>query len=64
MNRKNKIRQYREKKKMTQQELGHKIGKSQIAISLYETGERIPNVAIARKIAKALGTTMDSIFMS
>ena len=59
----NKIREYREKAKLTQQELGAMIGKSQIAISLYESGERTPSIKVSKAIAKALNTTLDSIFM-
>nr|DAE86812.1 MAG TPA: Helix-turn-helix XRE-family like protein [Caudoviricetes sp.] len=59
----NKIREYREKAKLTQQELGAIIGKSQIAISLYESGERTPSIKVSKAIAKALNATLDSIFM-
>lgn len=60
---KNKIKKYRLKKKLTQAELAKKIGKSQICISLYETGRRNPDIYVAVKIAKALETTLDSIFL-
>jgi putative transcriptional regulator len=60
---KNKIKKYRLKKKLTQAELAKKIGKSQICISLYETGRRKPDIYVAVKIAKALETTLDSIFL-
>ena len=59
----NKIREYREKQGLTQQELGERVGKSQIAISLYESGDRTPSVRIGQLIAEALGTTMDNLFM-
>ena len=58
----NKIREYREKAKLTQQ-AGAIIGKSQIAISLYESGERTPSIKVSKAIAKALNATLDSIFM-
>jgi len=60
---KNKIKKYRLKKKLTQAELAKKIGKSQICISLYETGRRKPDIYVAAKIAKALETTLDNIFL-
>ncbi len=59
----NRIKELREKKKMTQQELGKLIGKSQTAICLYENGSRIPDVIIAQRLSDALGVKMDTIFM-
>lgn len=47
---------------MTQVELGQLLGMSQTAISLYESGDRKPDVETAKNIAKVLHTTLDSIF--
>lgn len=60
---KNKIKEFRDKRGLTQAELGQLLGMSQTAISLYETGDRKPDVEIAKNIAKVLHTTLDSIFV-
>jgi len=56
------IRKCREKLGLTQQELANKVGLSQETISQYENGTRTPNVNVAKKIAKALGESLDDIF--
>lgn len=60
----NKLKEFREKAGLTQEELGAILGISQTAISLYETGGRKPDIETARLLAKALNTTLDSVFMS
>jgi DNA-binding XRE family transcriptional regulator len=59
---KNKIKEFRDKRGLTQVELGQLLGMSQTAISLYESGDRKPDVETAKNIAKVLHTTLDSIF--
>lgn len=59
---KNRIAEYREKRGLTQVELGKLIGMSQTAISLYESGDRKPDVETAKAISKALHSTLDEIF--
>jgi putative transcriptional regulator len=43
--------------------LASKVGIFQSEISEIETGERKPNVYLAKKIAKVLGKTIDDIFL-
>lgn len=45
-----KIKEIREKLKMSQQELGEAVGVGQTAISNYEVGDRIPDVPVAIKL--------------
>ena len=62
-NPKNKIKEFREGKGMKQTVLGSKVGIFQSEISEIETGERKPNVYLARKIAKVLGKNIADIFL-
>lgn len=59
----NKIKKYREKAKMTQQELGKKIGATQGMISQYESGIRTPNISTALKLSKALKVDVSCLFL-
>lgn len=52
------LRECREKKKMTQQELAEKTGFSRGSIINWEKGIRIPNADILKKLAEALGVTV------
>lgn len=60
---KNKLKEIRLLRGMTQRELAEKLGIEQSTISLYETGERIPNAAMAAKIASTLGVSFNDIFL-
>ena len=55
------IRIYREKANQNQKELAEKVGVTQQAISLYEQGIKAPSLAVAVKIAQALGTTCEKL---
>lgn len=46
---------------MSQEELAKASGVSRVAITRYETGERVPNIEIASRIAKALGCKVDDL---
>ncbi len=48
----------------SQQEVAMAIGVTPMAISLYESGERIPRDEIKVKIAEYYGTTVDAIFFA
>ena len=48
-----------EKKGMTQRELANKIGASEVSISRYISGARMPKANIVVYIADALNTTTD-----
>lgn len=53
------IKKYRIQRSMTQKELGEKLGITQQMIGQYESGARNPKLATIRKIADALGVTMN-----
>jgi putative transcriptional regulator len=59
---KNRIKELRKAKKMKQAAMADRVGILQSEISEIETGERKPNVYLARKIAKVLGKTIADIF--
>ena len=47
---------------MTQAELAEKCGVNTATILYIEKGTKVPSVTLARKIADALGTTIDKLF--
>lgn len=55
------IRMFREKTNQNQKELAEEVGVTQQAISLYEQGVKVPSLAVAIKLAKALGTTCEGL---
>lgn len=56
-----KIKEYRKKKGMTQQELATKLDMSQNAVSLYERGVNDPSIITLVQIAEELGITVDDL---
>lgn len=60
---KNMIREFRKLKGMKQAVLAKKVGIFQSEISEIETGNRKPNIYLAKKIAKVLGRSIDEIFL-
>lgn len=57
------LKNTRQRKKMTQVELAERSGVSQQAISFYEIGRSYPNLDNAKKIADALGVTVDELII-
>ena len=57
-----KIRYYREKEKMTQQEMADNLFMSDRTIGHYETGKRTPTLDILKNIAKVLKVELDDFF--
>lgn len=55
------IRRMREEKKLTQEQLAEKIGVKPASLSLYESGDRSPDLNRLEDIAKALGVTLTDI---
>lgn len=55
------IKMYREKTNQNQKELAEEVGVTQQAISLYEQGIKVPSLAVAIRLAKALGTTCEKL---
>lgn len=56
-----KIRQLREKAGLSQKALAHKAKISQGKVSEYESGKSIPRLDSARRIADALGVSIDEL---
>lgn len=58
-----KIKEFREKQKMTQEDLAAKSGVSRGTISALESGkEKVTTTKTLLKIANALGASVDQIF--
>jgi transcriptional regulator with XRE-family HTH domain len=49
----------RKAKKLTQKELGDKLGINDLRISRYENGVMIPRADVLRMLAKELGVSME-----
>ncbi|OXB96849.1 MULTISPECIES: helix-turn-helix transcriptional regulator [Bacillus] len=58
----NKIAELRKEKLISQQKLAAQVGLSRTYISEIENNKKQPNVKLAIKIAKVLGTSVESIF--
>ena len=59
----NKLKEYREKLGVNQQEMGALVGVSRQTISQIERGGYAPSVALALKLAKVCGVTVEDIFL-
>lgn len=59
---KNRVREVRKMKKITQAELVENISITRQYVSLIELGEETPSLKVANEIAVALGTCMYAIF--
>lgn len=57
------ISSLRKSKRLTQNELGERIGVSFQAVSKWERGETLPDIAILPDLAKVLETSIDNILM-
>lgn len=58
------IEAMRKKKRMTQAELAIAVGVTQPSISDYESGKKRPTIDTAKKLARALGCTVDDLLRS
>ena len=56
------LKQLREQKEMTQQELGKLFNVSKTAISLYESGKRFPDQSMLNKLAEYFNVSFDFLF--
>lgn len=52
------IRQLREKRNLTQEELSSKVGVSSKTISKWETGKGLPDISLLQPLAEALGISV------
>lgn len=55
------LKDMRIRKKMTLEQLSKASGVSRVSINRYELGERSPNIFIAKKLADALGCTIEDL---
>ena len=56
------IRQMREQKKMTQEELANRLHVSSKAVSKWETGQGLPDISLLEPLAKALDISIIELF--
>lgn len=59
---KNKVREYREYKGVSLRWLAGKVGCGASTLCDIESGKSIPNVRLAIRIARALGTTVEHLW--
>ncbi len=59
----NKLKEYRSRLGVNQQEMGTLVGTSRQTISQIERGDYSPSVTLALKIAKVCGVTVEDIFI-
>lgn len=52
---------YRQKAGFTQKQLAEKLGITQGAVTMWETGERKPNIVMLKKLTVILGCTADEL---
>ena len=60
----NRLKEYRAKLDINQQEMGRLVGASRQTISLIERGDYSPSVTLALKIAKECNAAVEDIFWS
>ncbi len=58
----NRLKEYRARLGVNQQQMGALVGTSRQTISQIERGDYSPSVTLALKIAKVCGTTVEEIF--
>ncbi len=58
----NRLKEYRAKKDLNQQQLGSLVNASRQTISLIERGDYSPSVTLAIKIAKVFDVSVEDIF--
>lgn len=59
---KNNIKNYRKRRNLSQEQIAYEMELSQHTISQWETGERIPNVIKALKLAEILETSVENLY--
>lgn len=60
---KNRIRELRQKEKMTQEQLSKLVNVSRQSIVAIETGKYNPSLKLAFKIARQFGCTIEEVFI-
>lgn len=59
----NRIKYFLKERNLTQRNLSEELGITEVTISRYITGERVPSVTVAIKIANLLSCTVDELFV-
>lgn len=57
------IKEFRARKNLTQAELADMVGVRRETIVFLESGKYNPSLKLAHQVAKALGTTIDALFL-
>ena len=60
---KNHVRKYRERIRLTQKELGERVGVSRQAINAIETGKFDPSIWLAYNLAQLFNVTIEDLFI-
>jgi len=60
----NKLKEYRKKYKLTAKQLAEAVNTSRSNISMIETGQRRPNIMLAKRIADYFDTTIEYLFFT
>ena len=55
------ISELRKEKKLTQEQLGEKLGVSQKSVSRWETGRNMPDISLLKSLASELGITVSEL---
>lgn len=58
------IRSFRKEKRISQSELGEKVGYTQQAVAKWESGESEPNTNTLLKLAEIFGCSVDELIRS
>lgn len=58
----NRLKEYRARLGINQQEMGQRVGASRQTISLIERGDYSPSITLALKIAKECAASVEEIF--
>lgn len=58
----NKIKEFRKNKRISQSDIARIMKVKQNTVSQWETGERMPGVVQALRLADILGTTVESLY--
>ncbi len=59
----NRVKEFRERYKMTQEQLAKKMGVSRQTIISIESGRYNPSLILAYKLAKCFGSTIENVFI-
>jgi DNA-binding XRE family transcriptional regulator len=57
------IRQYREKKGWTQEDVANRVGVAKTTVSMWETGDRKPDIITLKKLASIFECTTDDLLV-